>query len=158
MKKLLAVTSCPTGIAHTYMAAEGLEKAAREKGIEIKVETHGAEGVGNRFTEEEIAEAHAVIIAADTQVDESRFGALPIVRASVGEAIKDAGNLIEQALKQEPKTIDAVEQVQQAKKERSEQRSGPYKHLMTGVSHMIPLVVAGGPVDCHFFHFRHPCF
>ena len=73
MKKILAVTACPTGVAHTYMAAESLAKAAREKGIPIKVETRGAVGVENEFTEQEIAEAHAIIVAADTDVLESRF-------------------------------------------------------------------------------------
>lgn len=80
MKKLLAVTACPTGIAHTYMAAEALQKAAKAKNIEIRVETRGAVGVENALTEEEIAEAHAIIVAADMDTDEGRFKGKPVIR------------------------------------------------------------------------------
>ena len=89
MKKLLAVTACPTGIAHTYMAAEALQKAAKEKNVPIKVETRGSVGVDNQLTEEEIAEAHAIIIAADMDADEGRFKGKPVVRVGAGDAIKD---------------------------------------------------------------------
>ncbi|MDC3411989.1 fructose-specific PTS transporter subunit EIIC [Aquibacillus sp. 3ASR75-11] len=144
-KKILAVTACPTGIAHTYMAAEAIEKAAGEKGVDIKVETRGSVGVENELTETEIRDAHAIILAADTDAGESRFAGKAVVYASVGEAIKGAADLIDQALaKKATSAEDYVEQVQQAKKERSAQRKGPYKHLMNGVSAMIPLVVAGG--------------
>lgn len=81
--KLLAVTSCPTGIAHTYMAAEALQMAAKEAGVEIKVETHGSIGVENEITEEEIRNAHAIIIAADTKIDKTKYEGLPIVEATV---------------------------------------------------------------------------
>ena len=145
MKKILAVTACPTGVAHTYMAAESLIKAAKEKNIPLKVETRGAVGVENEFTEQEIAEAHAIIVAADTDVLESRFAGKPVVKVAVAQAIKNPAGLLEEALaKQASAPNDFAKQVEQSKSERSAARSGPYKHLMTGVSHMLPLVVAGG--------------
>ena len=145
MKKLLAVTGCATGIAHTYMAAEALQKAAKEKNIELKVETRGATGVENAFTEEEILEAHAIIIAADTDVDAGRFEGKNIINVPVAEGIKNPKGLIEQALAMKEKgENDYTEKVQKIKEERSAKRSGPYKHLLNGVSFMIPLVVAGG--------------
>lgn len=144
-KKILAVTACPTGIAHTYMAAESLQKAAKEKGLDFKVETRGAVGVENGLTEQEIAEAHAVILAADTDVDEARFEGKNVIKVGVAEAIKNPNSLIEKALSLQPTNKTSyTEKVQQIKAERSSQRTGAYKHLMNGVSYMIPLVVAGG--------------
>lgn len=153
MKKILAVTACPTGIAHTYMSAEALQKAAEEKNVDLKVETRGAVGVENGLTEEEIAQAHAIIIAADMDVEEWRFKGKPVVKTSVGQAIRDAGKLIDEALSQKPSAQDFVEQVEKAKSEKSAKRTGPYKHLMTGVSYMIPLVVAGGLIIAISFIF-----
>ncbi|WP_277674462.1 PTS fructose transporter subunit IIC [Piscibacillus halophilus] len=145
MSKLLAVTACPTGIAHTFMAAESLEKAAQEKGIDLKVETRGSVGTENELTEEDIKDAHAIILAVDTDVDEARFEGKPVVRVAVAEAIKNAEGLIDRALNMEATSKDDyVEKVQNQKKERGKQRKGFYKHLMNGVSYMIPLVVAGG--------------
>ncbi|NRF92597.1 PTS transporter subunit EIIC [Paenibacillus frigoriresistens] len=145
MKKILAVTACPTGVAHTYMAAESLAKAAREKGITIKVETRGAVGVENEFTEQEIAEAHAIIVAADTDVIESRFAGKPVVKVPVAQAIKNPAGLLDEALNKEAASAgDYLKQVEQSKSQRSASRTGAYKHLMTGVSNMLPLVVAGG--------------
>ncbi|WP_010496904.1 PTS fructose transporter subunit IIC [Paenibacillus elgii] len=145
MKKILAVTACPTGVAHTYMAAESLAKAAREKQVPMKVETRGAVGVENELSPEEIAEAHAIIVAADTDVLESRFAGKPVVKVPVAQAIKDPSGLIDEALnKQAAPAADYREQVEQSKAQRSASRSGAYKHLMTGVSNMLPLVVAGG--------------
>ncbi|WP_373228792.1 fructose-specific PTS transporter subunit EIIC [Cohnella sp.] len=145
MKKILAVTACPTGVAHTYMAAESLIKAAKEKGIPLKVETRGAIGVENEFTDQEIAEAHAIIVAADTDVLESRFAGKPVVKVGVAQAIKNPVGLLDEAIaKQAAAPGDYAKQVEKSKSERSAARSGPYKHLMTGVSHMLPLVVAGG--------------
>ncbi|MFO7171442.1 MAG: fructose-specific PTS transporter subunit EIIC [Bacillota bacterium] len=141
-KKLVAVTACPTGIAHTYMAAEALQKAAEARGVTIKVETQGSVGVENRLTEEEIRSAHAVIIAADATVDKSRFAGKPIIEASTGEAIRDAARLIDQAL--QARAPDLVEQVAAVKAERKARAPGWYRHLMTGVSYMIPFTVAGG--------------
>ncbi|GGM18631.1 PTS fructose transporter subunit IIBC [Paraliobacillus quinghaiensis] len=143
-KKILAVTACPTGIAHTYMAAEAIEKAGKEKGIEVKVETRGSVGVENGLTEEEIRDAHAIILAVDTDADESRFEGKPVVYSTVAKAIKSAPELIDEALAKKASSADYVDQVQGLKQERSSQRKGPYKHLMNGVSAMIPLVVAGG--------------
>lgn len=153
MKKILAVTACPTGIAHTYMAAEALQKVAQEKEIELKVETRGSVGVENGLTEEEIAAAHAIIIAADTDADEGRFAGKPVVKVSVAEAIKNPGRLLEEALNKQPVNEDYLAQVQKSKEERSAQRTGAYKHLMTGVSYMIPLVVAGGLIIAISFIF-----
>lgn len=143
MKKLVAVTACPTGIAHTYMAAENLALAAKELGVEIKVETQGSVGVENKLSEEDIWAAEAVIIAAATKVDRSRFAGKAILEVPVEQAIKDPKELIEKALQlQKPK--DYVEEVREIKREQAAARSGVYKHLMTGVSYMIPFVVAGG--------------
>lgn len=145
MKKLLAVTACPTGVAHTYMAAESLIKSARDKQIPIKVETRGAVGVENELSEQEIAEAHAIIIAADTDVLESRFAGKPVVKVPVAQAIKNPAGLLDEALnKTAAAPADYADQVEANKAERSAKRTGPYKHLMTGVSAMLPLTVAGG--------------
>ncbi|KXS41384.1 MAG: PTS system, fructose-specific, IIB component/PTS system, fructose subfamily, IIC component [Candidatus Frackibacter sp. T328-2] len=149
MKKVVAVTSCPTGVAHTYMAAEALEKAAEKKNINIKVETQGSVGVENELNAQDIKEAEVVIIAADTKVDLDRFQGSPILSVPVGEAIKDAAGLIDQALiKAEDfdpaEEKDLLSNVQEHKADRSSERSGAYKHLMNGVSRMLPFVVAGG--------------
>ncbi|MCX7950555.1 MAG: fructose-specific PTS transporter subunit EIIC, partial [Clostridiales bacterium] len=141
--KLLAVTSCPTGIAHTYMAAEALKMAAKELGVDIKIETRGSVGVENEITQEDIKEAHAVIIAADTKIDKSKFEGLPMIEVSVKDAIKDAKGLIDKAMKLEKKS-NYVNKVFEAKNEEKKKITGAYKHLMTGVSFMIPFVVAGG--------------
>lgn len=139
--KIVAVTSCPTGIAHTYMAAEALQMAAKEMGHEIKVETQGSVGAENVISEKEVKEADAVIIAADTNVDKSRFAGKPMVEVSVKDAIKDAKGLISKAL--EAKPTEKKKEREEIKIEKTE-RKGLYKHLMTGVSYMIPFVVAGG--------------
>ncbi|AFC28229.1 FruA [Paenibacillus mucilaginosus 3016] len=155
-KKILAVTACPTGIAHTYMSAEALEQAAGARGIPLKVEKRGAMGIEDGLTDEEIREAHAVIIAADTDVQEARFAGKNIVKVAVAEAIKNPNGLLDQALAKEARqasAADAIAQVEQAKQERSKQRSGLYKHLMTGVSNMLPLVVAGGLIIALSFVF-----
>ncbi|PTM57568.1 PTS fructose transporter subunit IIC [Desmospora activa] len=157
MKKLIAVTGCPTGIAHTYMAAESLQRAAQVKDVEIKVETRGATGVENRLTEEDILEAHAVILSADVDVEEERFVDKPIVRVALREAIKEGERIIEEALAQE----DAPEQTKVEKEPDStpapsaKKKSGTgfYQHLMNGVSFMLPLVVAGGLIIALSFTF-----
>ena len=150
----MAVTGCPTGIAHTYMAAESLSKAAEKLGVSIKVETRGASGVENRLTEEEIREAHAVILSSDVDAEEDRFQGKTVIRSSLGDAIKNAERLIEEALSKPAASYE--DRVKAVKKEREQKRSGPYKHLMNGVSFMIPLVVAGGLYDCAVLHLRHP--
>lgn len=150
MKKIVAVTSCPTGIAHTYMASESLEEAAKKMDLEIKVETQGSVGVENELNVQDIKDADAVIIAADTNVSKERFAGKPIVEVAVADAIDDAESLINQALKKAEKgektEVDSNLQsrVSDEKAKRKEKRSGPYKHLMTGVSFMLPFVVAGG--------------
>ncbi|MCP2238870.1 fructose-specific phosphotransferase system IIB component [Thermoanaerobacterium thermosaccharolyticum] len=132
MKKIVAVTACPTGIAHTYMAAENLEMAGKELNVAIKVETQGSIGAENQLTENDIREADAVIIAAATKVDKSRFEGKPILEVPVEEAIKNPKDLIERALKME-KPKNYVEKVEKIHEERASQRTGAYKHLMTGV-------------------------
>ncbi|MCP3942138.1 MAG: PTS fructose-like transporter subunit IIB [Desulfobacteraceae bacterium] len=145
VKRLVGVTSCPTGIAHTFMAAEALRKAAKTLGYEIKVETQGSVGAKNILTCEEIEDADAVIIAADAHVDTRRFAGKRVYETSTKEALHNAVTLIQAALAQSsPRKIDYKGKIKQFKKEHSTTRTGPYKHLMTGVSYMLPMVIAGG--------------
>lgn len=145
--QLIAATGCPTGIAHTYMAQEALEQAAKKKGVTIKVETHGQIGIENELTAEEIKNADAVIIAADKDVHPERFAGKRIIDVSVSTGIKDAERLIDDALAgkgslaAENQSVDALEQ--ETGSSTSFGRS-IYKNLMNGVSHMLPFVVAGG--------------
>lgn len=150
-KRLVGVTSCPTGIAHTFMAAEGLRKGAEQLGHQIKVETQGSVGAQNTLTAEEIAAADAVVIAADTKIDLSRFAGKPVYSTSTKAAIHDGAAVIATALREATAPggapaggADLTAQVAAAKAARSASASGPYKHLMTGVSYMLPFVVAGG--------------
>jgi PTS system fructose-specific IIC component len=146
-KRLVGVTSCPTGIAHTFMAAEALQKAARALGHTIKVETQGSVGAKNQLTPEDIAEADAVVIAAETKVDTSRFAGKPLYSTSTKHAMKAGQEVIRAALAQ-PTGSDQGQRlagaVEEAKAARAAARTGPYKHLMTGVSYMLPVVIAGG--------------
>jgi PTS system fructose-specific IIC component len=146
-KRLVGITSCPTGIAHTFMAAEALQKAAKALGHSIKVETQGSVGAKNQLTPEDIAAADAVIIAADTKVDVSRFAGKPLYMTSTKEAMNAGQEAVKKALA-EPAgggaAFSLAEAVERAKAERSKSRTGPYKHLMTGVSYMLPVVIAGG--------------
>ncbi|MBK8185136.1 MAG: PTS fructose-like transporter subunit IIB [Candidatus Competibacteraceae bacterium] len=148
--KIVGITSCPTGIAHTFMAAEGLEQGAKNLGHAIKVETQGSVGAKNNLTADDIAAADLVIIAADTQVDKTRFAGKRLYEASTKAAIHDGAELVRKAIA-EAKVAGAAaakltpeEQVQQAKAQQAATRTGVYKHLMTGVSYMLPFVVAGG--------------
>lgn len=143
--KLIAATGCPTGIAHTFMAQEALEQAAKERNISIKVETHGQIGIENELTAEEIAAADAVIIAADKDVKAERFAGKRVIETSVGEGIRNASKLIDDALsgKGVVKAGEAIKQKTSAAENESFGRQ-IYKHLMNGVSHMLPFVVAGG--------------
>ena len=144
-KKLVGITSCPTGIAHTFMAAEALRKGAQELGYEMKVETQGSVGAKSVLTAEEIEQADAVIIAADAYVDTSRFAGKRLHETSTKDALHSGVNVIQTALAlPEPEKVDLVGKVNELKKARSATRTGPYKHLMTGVSYMLPMVVAGG--------------
>ncbi|MCB2362114.1 PTS fructose transporter subunit IIC [Clostridium estertheticum] len=141
--KFVAITSCPTGIAHTYMAAEALSMAGEEMGIEIKVETQGSVGAENQLTEADIREARVVIIAADTNVSKERFEGKTIIEVGVKDAIKDAKGLIQKAIDIKLEDKNTSKQGSEKKEEKVE-RKGVYKHLMTGVSYMIPFVAAGG--------------
>ncbi|RYX84487.1 PTS fructose transporter subunit EIIBC [bacterium] len=150
-KRIVAITSCPTGVAHTFMAAKALEKAAKTLGYQIKVETQGSVGAENTLSQEEIAAADAVVIAADVKIDLSRFADKAVFMAGTKDAMQRGPQIIESALAQSataaatsPNSADFAARVQDAKEQRSAQRTGPYKHLMTGVSYMLPFVVAGG--------------
>lgn len=149
LPRIAAITSCPTGIAHTFMAAEGLESGARANQLSIKVETQGSVGAQNTLTDAEIEGADIVLIAADTNVDLSRFAGKRIFETSTNAAIKDGAQVVRTAMA-EAKKAEAVagetyaDQVKAIKAKQSASRTGAYKHLMTGVSYMIPFVVAGG--------------
>jgi PTS system fructose-specific IIC component len=141
-RKLVAITACPTGIAHTFMAAAALEKGAAKLGFDMRVETQGSVGAKNALTPDEIAQADAVIIAADTGVDTSRFAGKRMMTTGTNDALRDAQGLINRALIAEPSAAAAG--IPGAKPGTATQAPGVYKHLMTGVSYMIPLVTAGG--------------
>ena len=147
-QRIVAITSCPTGIAHTFMAAEGLQQAAKELGIAMRVETQGSVGAQDALTDAEIAAADVVIVAADRQVELGRFAGKRMLLSSTKPAINDGKALIRRAL--------AEAQVQEQGQARGDTsaaskpaatakaRTGPYKHLMTGVSFMLPFITAGG--------------
>lgn len=142
---LVAVTACPTGIAHTFMAAEALTRAARAKGYAIRVETQGSVGAKNTLTPEEIAQADAVIIGADTHVSTERFVGKRLLQTSVGEALKQAERVVEQALAlPEPMSATRPVVAPPLGAPVKAEPAGAYKHLLTGVSFMLPFVVAGG--------------
>ncbi|MBD2461890.1 PTS fructose-like transporter subunit IIB [Oscillatoria sp. FACHB-1407] len=165
-KHLVGITSCPTGIAHTFMAAEALRKAATELGHDMKVETQGSVGAKNQLTSEDIAQADAVVIAADTHVDLSRFAGKRVYETSTKQALKAGKTIINEALampEPAPQTAsngsgddgrgDYLQSVQRAKTEQNARRSGPYRHLLTGVSYMLPVIVAGGLIIALSFVF-----
>ena len=145
--KLLAVTGCPTGIAHTYMAAEGIEKAAKERGCAVKIETRGSGGAKNVLTAQEIADADCIIIAADTQVPMDRFDGKPLIECQVSDGISKAGELLDRAMNGDAPIYHAASG---SPKESQTTKSGGgaghqiYTQLMNGVSHMLPFVVGGG--------------
>lgn len=144
--RILAVTSCPTGIAHTYMAAEGLEKAAKARNCSIKVETRGSGGAKNVLTEAEIEEADCIIVAADAKVPMERFAGKKVIECQVSDGISKADRLIERAIKGEAPVYQAEHRTEN--KTPSPESGGLthkiYMHLMNGVSHMLPFVVGGG--------------
>lgn len=144
---IIAATGCPTGIAHTFMAKEALEKAAAERGLTIKVETHGQVGVENELTKSEIAGAKAVVVAADKDVQAERFAGKPMVSVGVSKAlsVEAAGKLIDHALAAKgDDTVAAAVDVEDEVEEKESIGHVIYKHLMNGVSHMLVFVVAGG--------------
>lgn len=143
--KILAVTGCPTGIAHTYMAAEGLEKAAAKAGCSIKVETRGSGGAKNVLTAQEIKEADCIIVAADTKVPMERFNGKKVIVRQVSDGINKADSLIAQALSGDVPVYSAKDSDEEAESGAKEGIGHTiYKHLMSGVSHMLPFVIGGG--------------
>ncbi|GKH02966.1 PTS fructose transporter subunit IIC [Hungatella hathewayi] len=143
--RVLAVTACPTGIAHTFMAAENLEQLGKKMGIPVKSETNGAEGAANVLTKEEIAAADGIIIAADKNVDMARFDGKHVVKASVSDGIQKGEELIKRAVSGE---APVYHHTGAAASEEGGENEGLghtiYKHLMNGVSHMLPFVIGGG--------------
>jgi len=145
-KSVVAVTACPTGIAHTYMAEDALKKKAAEMGVEIRVETNGTDGAKNKLTSEEISRADGVIVAADKKVDMARFNGKPLVQRPVADGIKKAEELITKATTGEAPIFNSGSQ-HEASSGTTEQAPGIqtiYKDLMNGISHMLPFVVGGG--------------
>ena len=142
MKKIVAVTACPTGVAHTFMSAEAIETYAKQQGWQVKVETRGQVGAGNEITAEEVAAADLVFVAADIDVPLDKFKGKLMYRTSTGLALKKTAQEFDKAFK-EAKIYEGGA-TSAAKAEERGEKKGVYKHLMTGVSHMLPLVVAGG--------------
>lgn len=140
---IVAVTACPTGIAHTYMAADALKTKAEEMGVDIKVETNGSAGAQNVLTREEIEKAKAVIVAADTMVDMERFKGKHVIRTAVAEGIRRPEELIRRALLQDAPVYEG-EKLKADETGAEQGKTGIYKHLMNGVSNMLPFVVGGG--------------
>lgn len=140
--RVLAVTACPTGIAHTYMAAEQLEKAAARLGIPVKVETNGAAGLRNALTDEEIRRCDGIIVAADTAVDVDRFRGRPVIFVPVSEAIRRPAKLLQLAVSGEVQNYEGGASFRQHSVKRIAHTV--YSHMMNGVSHMLPFVIGGG--------------
>ncbi|WP_161879081.1 PTS fructose transporter subunit IIABC [Alkalibacterium sp. MB6] len=144
-KFVIAVTACPTGIAHTYMAEDALKKKAAEMGVEIRVETNGTDGAKNVLTKEEIERADGVIIAADKKVDIARFNGKPVLQRPVSAGINKAEELITKASTGQAPILHAEASNESSSDEGNESAwQGIYKDLMNGVSHMLPFVVGGG--------------
>lgn len=144
-KRIVAVTACPTGVAHTFMAAEAIEAEAKKRGWWAKVETRGSVGAGNPISAEEIAAADLVIVAADIEVDLAKFAGKPMYRTSTGLALKKTAQEFDKALTEakpyQPATGGAKPA---ADSDSGQEKTGAYRHLLTGVSYMLPMVVAGG--------------
>lgn len=135
--RLVAVTACPTGVAHTFMAAQAIESEAQQRGWWVKVETRGSVGVGNAITPQEVAQASLVMVAADIEVDLAKFAGKPLYRTSTGLALKNTAREFDKALN-EARPYQPSGQAQKV------EAGGVYRHLLTGVSYMLPMVVAGG--------------
>lgn len=140
--RLVAVTACPTGVAHTFMAAEALQQAARQMGVELRVETQGSVGARTPLSAEEIAAADVVLLAADIEVNPERFAGKRIFRCGTGVALKQPQAIIERALKEA--TAESASSADNRAAPTKNEARGVYKHLLTGVSFMLPMVVAGG--------------
>ncbi len=141
VKRIVAVTACPTGVAHTFMAAEAIEEEAKKRGWWCKVETRGSVGVGNELTPEEVASADIVIAACDIDVDLSKFAGKKLYRTKTGPALKKTAQEFDKAF--EEATVYQPSSTSASAKSSNEKKSF-YKHLLTGVSYMLPMVVAGG--------------
>lgn len=142
-RRLVAVTACPTGVAHTFMAAEALQQAALRMGIELQVETRGSVGARNLLDDAAIAAADAVLLATDIEVDTSRFAGKKVYRCGTGVALKQPQQTLERALS-EARPLSEAAPAEGKAVASSGEKTGPYKHLLTGVSYMLPMVVAGG--------------
>ncbi|AXQ78852.1 PTS fructose transporter subunit IIC [Streptococcus chenjunshii] len=142
---IVAVTACTTGIAHTYMAEEALIKQGQEMGVQVRVETNGASGIGNKLTDDEIKRAKGVIVAADKAVEMSRFNGKPLISRPVADGIKKSEELINLVLDGKAETYTASETAApESKTEKNSLGGAFYKHLMSGVSQMLPFVIGGG--------------
>ncbi|MBI0113718.1 MULTISPECIES: PTS fructose transporter subunit IIBC [unclassified Gilliamella] len=149
-KRIVAVTACPTGVAHTFMAAEAIEEEAKKRGWWCKVETRGSVGVGNELTPEEVASADLVIVACDIDVDLSKFAGKKMYRTKTGPALKKTAQELDRAF--EEATIYQPTSSASTTKS-SNEKKGVYQHLLTGVSYMLPMVVAGGLIIALSFAF-----
>ena len=143
-KRIVAITACPTGVAHTFMAAEAIESEAKKRGWWVKVETRGSVGAGNAITPEEVAAADLVIVAADIEVDLAKFAGKPMYRTSTGLALKKTKQELDKALVEAELFQPATQGSASTSKKKEAGGAGPYRHLLTGVSYMLPMVVAGG--------------
>ncbi|MGH0923233.1 PTS fructose transporter subunit IIABC [Bacillus pacificus] len=150
---VLAVTACPTGIAHTYMAADSLKAKAAELGIAIKVETNGSTGIKNGLTKEDIERATAIIVAADKQVEMNRFAGKHVIQVPVADGIRKTETLLNRAVKQDVPIFKGVKEDGKVENTEKEKGLGIYKHLMNGVSNMLPFVVGGGILIALAFSF-----
>jgi PTS system fructose-specific IIC component len=155
-KRILAVTACPTGIAHTFMAADKLKQAAKELGVDIKVETNGASGVENRLTAKEIEEADGIIVAVGKTVETARFHGKKVVQVPVSDGIKRPKELIEQVLDGTAPVFTSSDS--SSSSDEPKQKVGFYRHLMNGVSEMLPFVISGGILIAICFLFGHNSF
>ncbi|QIW16222.1 PTS fructose transporter subunit EIIBC [Pasteurellaceae bacterium RH1A] len=144
VKNIVAVTACPTGVAHTFMSAEAIENYAKAQGWNVKVETRGQVGAGNPISAEEVAAADLVFVAADIDVPLDKFKGKPMYRTSTGLALKKTAQEFDKAFKEAKIYNGEASAAKADSAESADEKKGVYKHLMTGVSHMLPLVVAGG--------------
>ncbi|MBD8142525.1 PTS fructose transporter subunit IIBC [Pantoea agglomerans] len=143
-KRVVAVTACPTGVAHTFMAAEAIQAEATRRGWWVKVETRGSVGAGNAITPEEVAAADLVIVAADIEVDLAKFAGKPMYRTSTGLALKKTAQELDKAVAEAKPYKAAAGGQSTSSEEEKKGGAGAYRHLLTGVSYMLPMVVAGG--------------
>ncbi|KXY60013.1 PTS fructose transporter subunit IIABC [Bacillus cereus] len=150
---VLAVTACPTGIAHTYMAADSLKAKAAELGIAIKVETNGSTGIKNGLTKVDIERATAIIVAADKQVEMNRFAGKHVIQVPVADGIRKTEKLLNRAVKQDAPIFKGIKEDGKTESTEKEKGLGIYKHLMNGVSNMLPFVVGGGILIALAFSF-----